>query len=168
LPPGIYTVWFIGQILGVTRRRRFVDAQERPADPAGLDFEPRTGRHPTRLVDAGAKLRLEITERRDDPIKPAPRRVVPRPVEPGPPIPRSNQARQPLTAPSSLAYSFSRGACLQRQAFQSDEPKSTSAIDLSPCTRGGHHLAHAERRDAAPGQPATSDGICRIFGGAAP
>jgi glycosyltransferase involved in cell wall biosynthesis len=72
LPPGSYTVWFIGQILGVGRRRRLVMPKAARRTPPV--WTPSRGKVAVRpdWSTPGAKLRLEIAEQPDDPVDPPP------------------------------------------------------------------------------------------------
>ena len=70
LPLGTYTVWFVGNILGVGRRRRLVMPRAARRNPPV--WTPSRGKVAVRpdWSTPGAKLRLEITEQRDDRIEP--------------------------------------------------------------------------------------------------
>ncbi len=166
LPPGTYTVWFFGNILGVGRRRRFVMPRAARRDPPVLDREPRPGRRPARLVDTGGEAATgdRRAARRSARAARA-RRTLPERSSPGRALPRPNQARPQLT--DLYRYIFSSGACFNDSRFRPDEPKSTSAIDLSPSPEVATTLP-MPNVECSTRSPATSDGICRTFGGAAP
>ena len=167
LPPGTYTVWFIGSILGVGRRRRLV--MPRAARRTPPVWTPSRGKVAVRpdWSTPGAKLRLEIAEQRDEPIEPpAPAAVPGRSSRAGRFLDRIRRGGD-LTAYISDRYIFSRGACFSDRRFRPDEPKSTSAIDLSPSPEVATTLP-MPNVECSTRSPATSDGICRTFGGAAP
>ena len=70
LPPGTYTVWFFGNILGLGRRRRFVMPRAARRTPPVLDASRGQVAVRPDWSTPGAKLRLEIAERRVEPIEP--------------------------------------------------------------------------------------------------